>query len=143
VAGEPGRAEDLDRLNLEGARLRVVDGAAAEDRLLLAADVNRLVDVCRVRPGVGDVVRVDGRERAGDDDQDEDEERGERDVVATEPAPGEVPRTAAGDRNLVLLGREEGGGVESEVGCWLGHCLRFAASLRGEGARVGALTVRF
>jgi hypothetical protein len=45
---------------------------------------------------VRDVVRVDGREQAENDEQDEDEPEEECGLIATQPAPGQLPWAYAG-----------------------------------------------
>jgi hypothetical protein len=44
---------------------------------------------------VRDLVRIDRREEADQDDQEKENERGKRDLVPQQPAPGEAPRTLA------------------------------------------------
>ena len=125
----PLRAEDLHRLDHELPGVGVVVRAAADDRRQLPVHHDLLVDVRRRRSGMGHVARVERRGRAHDQDQDEDAERDEGDVVAAEAAPGEVPRAAPDDRDLVLLGGEGGSAVEGEFSCRLGHLPRFAGIL--------------
>jgi len=67
--------------------------------------VDRAAEVRDVRVGVGDVVRVDRRAEADDDDQEKEREGGERDPVAEQAAAGEAPGTLAGDLPERLTGR--------------------------------------
>src|SRR5207253_9229232 len=69
---------------------------------------------------VSDVFGVHRREGARNDDHDEEREEPERDVVATQPAPGQVPGASPLDRDAVLFGRELCRGVESERGLGAG-----------------------
>ena len=70
------------------------------------------------------MVGVDGREdEAGEQDEHEDAQEGERDVVPAQPPPGEVPRAPAADRGgFRLRGSELRRGVDAELAlCPLCH----------------------
>src|SRR3954451_7230448 len=60
------------------------------------------------------MTRVERREQADEQGEDEDTEEGERDVVAPETAARERPRAFAFDLGAALFRRQLGGGVESE-----------------------------
>src|SRR5205814_249828 len=81
------------------------DAALRDDVQRVAVDLDRVENVLVVRARVSDVVRIERRCSANADDQDEDREREEREVVAAEAPPGEVPRAAA--TNRLRLGRSE------------------------------------
>jgi len=82
---------------------------------LLAVADEGLAEVTLVRAGVRDMGAIDRRERADHHDRDEHDEESQRDVVPTQPAPGEQPRALPLDCALVVR-RQRGGRVEREIG---------------------------
>src|SRR3954468_10775889 len=60
------------------------------------------------------MARVERREQADEQDEDENSEEGEGDVVAAETPARERPRALAFDLGAALLRRQLGGGIESE-----------------------------
>src|SRR5262249_48202062 len=85
------------------AGLLVDEAALRNNGNLLPADGDRFGDVVRVRPCIRDVLGIERRARAGDDDDEEDGEEAEGDVVPAEAAPREIPGASALDRTAVML----------------------------------------